>query len=217
MATGYQAAVPLICLDDDCPYKAKCPLHETGIPRPHMKDCPVESHLFEQWRSNKMLELGIEDPNDPMFSVDMSQINEYAELEILQYRANIEMAMDPETVKEKIIGVDDGGNLIKQDIENPRINIIDKLARSKRGLLDDLLATRKARNNKKGGDVDEGVSKLATLIKAAREWQEKQDRDKINAIDVEITNESTTEQPADSEGASEGDQAESLPSTDSGE
>ena len=164
-----------------------------------------------------MAQIGIYDPEKHMFAVDMSQRNEYAELEILQYRTNIEMAMDPETVKEKVVGYDEHANkAIMQDVENPRIGMIDKLGKSKRNLLEDLLATRKARASSKTGQKDEGAGQMAALIRAAKEWENEQANKAAKVVTAEVIPDETKEQPTDSSGSPETDKTETPPSPNSG-
>jgi hypothetical protein len=116
-----------------------------------------------------MHELGV-DHNDPMASIDRSQIREYAELEILQLRATLEMADNPTTVYERIISVDESGNPVKSDVENPRIGIIGKLAKAKRDILSDLVGTRKERL--KAGQKGESASEtVAAFAAGARKHQ----------------------------------------------
>lgn len=192
MKDGYQAAIPMICMSNSCPYHKHCPLLRQGLPVPHLKECPVETHLFNSWVSSRCKELDIDIESDE-FGVDRSQVREYAELEIIQYRAALEMAEDPLTVSEKTIGMDDEGKPIKVDVENPRISIINKLNASKGRILNDLVATRKSRlaAGDKPKDAATAMSEFASKakerqekIEAKKEAARKKDAGEI--IDVEV-------------------------------
>ncbi len=142
MAHGYQASVPLVCLGEKCRYYNLCPLVKAKIELPLLDSCPVETSLFNKWVKNKTNELNV-DPNDELASVDLSQIMEYAQLEIIQMRANLEMSMEPGVVTEKVIGFDANGKAITTTEINPRIGVIEKLATIKSRILDDLVGTEK--------------------------------------------------------------------------
>jgi hypothetical protein len=174
MKDGYQAAVPLLCCGTDCVYAKSCPLLKAGIEVELMEPCKVEEHLFNTWVEDKMVELDV-DPDDPMASIDRSQIREYAELEILQMRATLEMANDPLTVREKVIGMSEDGEPLTQDIENPRIAIVGRLSQAKRGLLGDLVGTRKERlkAGPKGEDTADTVAAFAAGARKRNEELEK--------------------------------------------
>ena len=180
MKDGYQAAVPLICTGSLCPYSKSCPILKAGIEPELMAPCQVETHLFNTWVHDKMVELQV-DPNDPMASIDRSQIREYAELEILQLRATLEMAVNPETVKEKCIGVDEKGEMIIQDVENPRIGIIGKLSQAKRGLLTDLVGTRKARLGV-GDKGDSAAKTVANFAAGAKKKYEEIEKKRLESL-----------------------------------
>jgi len=187
MVDGYQAAVPMICLGQKCPYYNMCPVVKAELSPPLLKPCPVETHLFDNWKKQKMVELEV-DSDDEMMAIDRNQINELAELEILQLRANWEMAMDPQTVREKCVGVDDNGDPIMTEIENPRINVISKLGKEKGRLLDDLVATRKARVKAGAGNTKDASSIVSAFANAAkRELNKKAQEDKEKVIEVEVT------------------------------
>lgn len=186
MVDGYQAAVPMICLSDKCPYYNLCPLVKAELEPPLLKPCPVETHLFDDWKKQKMKELDVSS-DDEMMAIDRSQINELAELEILQLRANWEMALDPMTVREKCIGVDEDGNPIMQEVENPRINVISKLGREKSRLLDDLVATRRARIKAGAAGGKDASSVVAAFAGAAKRRLHKElEESKESIIDVEV-------------------------------
>lgn len=188
MKDGYQAAVPLVCLGErKCPYAKSCPLVQQSVELKIGGPCPVETHLFSTWTESKYKELGI-DPDSDDFGVDRSQVREHAELEILQYRATLEMAETPLTVVEKVIGIDDAGQPIVTEVENPRIGVISRLSTIKRNLLTDLVATRKARlaAGQKGESAMDTVSRLAARGKERQEKLEKERLERIeNERDVE--------------------------------
>lgn len=139
-----------------------CPLVKAKIELPLLEDCPVETHLFNQWTENKMIELGVE-PDDELASVDRSQIREFAQLEIIQRRANLEMSLQPGVVTEKVIGFDNEGRPITSTEVNPRIDVIAKLSASKSRILNDLVGTRAARI-KAGGGKKNMVNTMADLV-----------------------------------------------------
>jgi len=194
MIDGYQAAVPMICMGQKCPYYNLCPVVKAELSPPLLKPCPVETHLFDDWKRQKMIELEV-DADDDMMAIDRNQINELAELEILQLRANWEMAMDPQTVREKCVGVDDNGEPIMTEIENPRINVISKLGKEKGRLLDDLVATRKARVKANMGNNKDASSIVSAFANAARKQLNQQNKEsKETIVDVEIVDETKPEE-----------------------
>lgn len=197
MRDGYQAAVPLVCLgEDSCPYAKSCPLLKAGLEVPILENCPVEEHLFNTWVDEKMKELGVKQ-DDPMASIDRSQIREMAELEIIQMRATLEMSNAPETVREKVVGFDEDGKPIVQDVENPRIGIITNIAKVKRDILSDLVGTRKERI-RAGEKTNTPVETLAGFAAKAKErsieLEKKRLESQTNERQVEI-NETTTPNP----------------------
>jgi hypothetical protein len=109
LRTGATAAIPLICAGQSCIFKARCPFLEVGKP-PTGRVCLVETSLLNQWRSMFIEEYDI----DPNSLTEILFVNELAELELMLYRINSNLAKPEyaELVNENPVGVDKDGNPI---------------------------------------------------------------------------------------------------------
>lgn len=144
---GPTASIALLCKWSECPYRSHCPLYQLQIPDPPIgKPCPVEATLIERYLHDFMVELDIQ----PTDITDIAILKEVVLWQILQKRTIEELAQDPKTIRETVVGVDEEGDPISKEMMNPAITMLDKAAKTKIRYWDALIATREAKAKDKG-------------------------------------------------------------------
>ena len=132
LSTGATAALPVTCVGKSCPFNRSCPylrideerkralsiIDGTIDPRMGMeefqsvvpvgKPCLVEINLLNEWTSLYIQEYEV----DPTHFTDFSMIRELAEIELMLWRLNNNLAKpgNAELVQETIVGVSKQGD-----------------------------------------------------------------------------------------------------------
>jgi hypothetical protein len=109
LSTGSTAAIPLTCAGVRCPFADTCPLHQIGQ-APIGESCLIEVKLLQLWRESFVLEYDI----DPESMTELFLINELAEVELMLYRINKNLAKPEfaELVQDEVVAVDREGNTL---------------------------------------------------------------------------------------------------------
>ncbi len=119
LSTGATAAIPLICAGSKCPFAQKCPFMKIDRERrkvdpaaplvtPVGLACLVEVQLLSQWTKLYIDEYDI----DPNSFTEISLIRELAEIELMLWRLNNNLAKPEhaEMVVQQDVGIDKQGN-----------------------------------------------------------------------------------------------------------
>jgi len=144
LKTGFQAAVPIICMGEQCPYVKKCPLGENNN-YPMGYDCPIEDTIKEIWYADYAESLEIEEGN----KIDESLTRDLVLWEVLAKRAVEELAADPKIVKRSVAGFQDtseGPKPIYREEMNQRLTFLERAQKQKMKIMDSLIATREAKS-----------------------------------------------------------------------
>ena len=167
---GHQAALPMKCKENLCPFIGMCPLEQAKLDLPTGKDCPVEQALIQMWVNKTMDALNI-DPTDPEFSVDVDMVYELAGMELLRMRAGHHMSTDPALVEEKIVGYSPQGQPIYDEKPKIALLILEKYSKVVNKLREQLLATRKsqAQAGQLAGDVSVRTANIMARAKKIAE------------------------------------------------
>lgn len=156
------ASLPMICKWSACHYKASCPLYAMQIdPSPINKPCPIEQTIIDNLIADYCKELDIQ-PED---ITDLAVLKEMVHWNIMEKRAQEELAEDPKIIREAVVGVDDEGVPIMREIMNPIINMMEKSGRMKQKLRDSLIATREAKDKSKSRK-QLSITQIAASIQA---------------------------------------------------
>lgn len=188
---GPIATMPLICKWQDCHYRHGCVLFQLKIdPPPTGKPCPVEMTELQNWMSQYMKELDITEKD----VTDMAILREMLSWQLLEKRAQSELAQDPELLRESVVGVDADHEPIMKEGMNPLVLIFEKAAKTKLKHREALIATREAKAKDKSRKQT-NLSDLSALI--AKKIEERKKRlegiIEIKPLPKEIE---TTEEPS---------------------
>jgi len=109
LSTGSTAAIPLTCAGQRCPFSETCPLHQIGQ-APIGESCLFEVKLLQLWREQFVLEYDI----DPESMTELFLVNELAEVELMLYRLNRNLAKPEhaELVQDEVVAVSREGNTL---------------------------------------------------------------------------------------------------------
>lgn len=138
------SAVPMICTGPVCSIKHVCTLrearaHDDQIQFPIGYTCPVEASLIDFWRQDYYKTLKI----DTQDKIERDRIEELLEIDLTLWRISSVIASKGYTV-ENMVGAVQGLPLMKTEL-NPLLEAKDKAAKRKDRILDELIATREAK------------------------------------------------------------------------
>jgi hypothetical protein len=168
---GFAATAPMICMGEQCPYSAKCPLG-TSNTYPIGKECPIEGTLLEMWYNDYVRELGV----DPESKVDGALVGDLVFWEILEKRATEELSKKPEILQKNVAGFQntpDGLKPVYKDEMNQIINFLEKAQRQKLKIMNALIATREAKAKDVNRVMADPSTYAAKLLERARELTRK--------------------------------------------
>lgn len=184
MKHGFSASVPMICIGEQCPYAAKCPLG-TNNNYPIGKDCPIEGTLLEMWHSDYVKELGV----DPDSKVDGALVGDLVFWEILEKRASEELAKKPEIIQKNFAGFQQtaGGDAtpVYKDEMNQIVNFLEKAQRQKLKIMNALIATREAKAKDASRIIADPSTYAAKLLEKARDLTKR--AAEVGIVDAEIS------------------------------
>jgi len=160
MGVGLVAA-PMICKDEACPFKSKCPIKGTGADMTNLvgKACPVEGAIHRKTVDELARSLGMDLSNEYTDGFDKRMIDDLATITILEKRALEEMSNEPGIGITSACGFTPDGDPIEKLQLNPRVLLIEKLGRVKSKIQQELIATRRSKVAALGHSED--VSKKA--------------------------------------------------------
>ena len=162
---GASREAPMLCTSEQCPYAKQCPLIKSGVNIEPFTECPLESYLMEEWDEDMAASIA-DKPGDKLYAPDLRTISHSTLLEILMRRTTMELANDPEVVKEVVIGIDEEGKPVKAEKLNDKITAVQNMIKTEEKLHDSLLATRKSRaaaGDKLSGDSEDYIEGAASF------------------------------------------------------
>lgn len=171
LKTGFQAAIPIICMGEQCPYAKKCPLGENNN-YPMGLDCPIEDTIKEVWYNQYADELELGEDS----KIDSSLVQDLVFWEMLSKRATEELAVDPKILKRTVAGFQntkDGLKPVYKDELNMRLTFLERAQKQKMKILDSLIATREAKSKDTSRMISDPSSYSSKLLEKARELTEK--------------------------------------------
>ena len=171
LKTGFQAAIPILCMGEQCPYAKKCPLGENNN-YPMGLECPLEDTIKDLWFSQYAQELELSEES----KIDNSLVMDLVFWEMLSKRATEELAIDPSIIKRTVAGFQntkDGLKPVYKDELNQRLTFLERAQKQKMKILDSLVATREAKSKDTSRMIHDPSSYAAKLLDKARELKEK--------------------------------------------
>jgi len=139
------SAVPMLCTGPACPVKHLCTIREVRDPAveltfPIGSACPVEASLIEYWRLDYYRTLRI----DQQDKVERDRIEELLELDLTMWFISGVVAAKGHTIESAVGATNTGTPLYKTEL-NPLLEAKDKAAKRRDKILDELIATREAK------------------------------------------------------------------------
>ena len=193
LKTGFQAAVPIVCMGEQCPYAKKCPLGENNN-YPMGLDCPIEDTMKEVWFNQYAAELEISDES----KIDASLIQDLVFWEMLSKRATEELAVDPKILKRTVAGFQntkDGLKPVYKDELNQRLTFLERAQKQKMKILDSLIATREAKSKDTSRMIHDPSSYAAKLLDKAKELTEKAAQHGMVEAECKVEDEDANPEP----------------------
>ena len=171
LKTGFQAAMPILCIGEQCPYAKKCPLGENNN-YPMGMDCPIEDTIKDVWYTQYADELELAEDS----KIDSSLVQDLVFWEMLSKRATEELAIDPKILKRTVAGFQntkDGLKPVYKDELNQRLTFLERAQKQKMKILDSLIATREAKSKDTSRMIHDPSSYAAKLLDKAKELTNK--------------------------------------------
>jgi hypothetical protein len=171
LKTGFQAAMPIVCIGEQCPYAKKCPLGENNN-YPMGQECPMESYLKESWYVEYVKDLEIQVGS----KIDESLVQDLVLWDMLSKRALEELAVDPKIVKRSVAGfqqTSEGMKPIYKEEMNQRLAFLEKAQRQKMKIMDSLIATREAKSKDTSRMIHDPSTYAAKLLDKAKQLKDK--------------------------------------------
>jgi hypothetical protein len=164
---GLYAGIPMICLNEKCPYKETCGYYKNDN-APEGERCPKEIakvlNLYEKYK--KQLKLTEDD------MVQLSLLKEVIDLDIKIDRADRKQAADPDLIKEVPVAVSDSGRVIRKPEVDKVAELKDRLLDRRHKILSYLNATPKDKSSKKLEISQDPSTYAAQLLKKKKEIEE---------------------------------------------
>jgi len=179
---GLYAGIPMICLDDKCPYKETCGYYKNDN-APEGERCPKEIakvlDLYEKYSK----QMGLESKD----MVELSLLKEVIDLDIKIDRADRKQAADPDLINDVPVAVSDSGKVIRKPEINKVAELKDKLLDRRHKILSYLNATPKDQSADKLEISQDPSTYAAKLLK------KKQESEKEKTVEIEAESEAEEE------------------------
>lgn len=219
MKTGVQAMAPALCPGPvKCAFSNRCPLvdrtkltpdgkidmHAQDLKKfPFMRMCIVEKDFLEFKRRQYAEEFDVE-PESP---TEMGVINKLAQLDLYEYRVTLVLSHGDaegdgiDLLKNQIAGFNEDGNAVTSLTIHPAWNLLEKIHKQRKDLLESMVATRKEQYKQAAALKEKDTVDLASRSSRLREKVEQLmasgvlDADDI--IDAELVEEKDKDKGAD--------------------
>jgi len=169
MRFGILGVTAITCKAEKCSYYSNCPLVAAQIPLPKGEQCPVEIDLQQQWLENFVNASGIQ--LELLSAYDMLLLNDLAYQQVLESRAAMELADNPQIQVKTYIGKDPvNGNPMYTYSLNNLVTFREKSAKMKMKILQEMIATAKAKSTDrrtykdKSTEVAERLRRIQDLL-----------------------------------------------------
>jgi hypothetical protein len=224
LVTGAAAAIPLFCGGiAKCPFKNSCPFVQMDkerrekdpnapSPIPVGRRCLIESNLLNEWTRCFIYEYELDEKNFTEFSM----VRELAEIELMLYRINNNLAKPEhaELVQETVVGVDKQGNVLTRSEMNAFLEAKERLQNRKSKLIKLMVGDREGKYKREAAlrlrgteDPSTNAAQLRTqldrLLREAKQLSIKQKEADGNIIDAEVVEEDQPITPEDLIGSEE--------------
>jgi hypothetical protein len=144
MSTGATTLVPMTC-SPQCPFRNRCVFYQMGK-APFARSCLLEVNLLREWTTAYFNEYNV-DPNN---FTELGIVNELAEIEVYQWRLNMNLAKaeNAELVTDVVVGATPQGTPLVQKQISAFLNAKQLLASRKSKLVKLMVGDRQEKYKK---------------------------------------------------------------------
>lgn len=165
LSTGASATVPVLCAGDACPWRTRCPLWEMGK-APLGRQCLIELNIIKNAQLRYLEEYEVNPDN----FTEWTMINQLAEVEVMLWRINQNLATDPKLASgtvEQTVGFDQQGTQITRQEVSHFFELQDRLNTRKNKIVKMLVGDRQEKYKREAAlkkrETDDPSSKMANL------------------------------------------------------
>ena len=146
--TGLYSRIPIICKGHECPYAGTCGLLEYGLETIGER-CVMETTMIEQKLANYTQEFDLDESS----YTDWTLVKELINAEIMIERCMAIISHEGTAIEEIFIGSNEstGESFFRKDISKVQ-DLYERNLKIKERILDQMMATRKAKSKIKGQD-----------------------------------------------------------------
>lgn len=167
-------SLAMVCKGSNCPIYSLCPIKKSGIKVPEGESCPVELSILDDAVNYYCDYLEI-DTTTPSGKVDLSLILEIARSELIEFRIDCRLALNPDPVRSQVKTVSVTGDTYEEEIPKAELDILERWSRMKIKIRQELLATRRAQVQA-GAQLMDASKKSADLMERAQKAKEKAEK-----------------------------------------
>lgn len=169
MKHGMFTNIPIVCKGTECPYFATCWIPEADLQVGER--CPIEIAAVLDRFDKICAELRVIPEEDV---IDAGLVKDVVDIEIMMLRADGLLAKDGNMIEETVAGVSPKGQEYYKPELHKAFEIKEKLRKEKTRILNQLMATRKDKNNT-DAQLNDPSSVAARIIAKVKELNEKGD------------------------------------------
>ena len=139
LKTGSVAAIPLICGGNVCPFKDRCPYYQMGK-APIARQCCLELDLLREWITLYIDQFDV----DPKNFIDIQNVTELAEIELMLWRLNNNLAKPEHAslIEDTVVGTDKEGHALTRKEPNAFLRAKESLNNRKSKVMVLMVGTR---------------------------------------------------------------------------
>ncbi len=179
--SGGLAALPMICLKEECIRWESCPVRLVGEQVPTGRGCPVEkTEVLAHVRGLS------EDFGAGRTYADQIMIQGVSSVQVIKSRVMSDLSKYSAPVVKVKKGVDAQGRVVKELVENPNINLLAKLQKQEHLLLKGLHLTQEQRKKLEGHEAVTSDVVLSSLKKKLQELRRTAGTEGLEIQDAEI-------------------------------
>lgn len=135
---GFYSAIPIMCKNNACPYKATCEIYKNGL-APEGEPCPVEIAKIFTLYDKYSGELQIRDTDE----VDKTLLRDLINYEIMLARCDAKVAEEGDFVQLVAFAATEDGSVLERPELSKAVEFREKISKKKYDILQLLNSTRK--------------------------------------------------------------------------
>lgn len=159
LKNGLYSIYPIPCKQNGCPYGASCIAFQNNMQPPYGEPCVLETNKIE----NLIIEYSLQFNLDSSSTTDKIQIRELIQLDILMDRCQCLMAQEGDVIQQIVGGITEKGETYTQPTVSKYYEAWERMSKRRQSLMDDMMATRKAKKGIKADVMSDEEILLKTI------------------------------------------------------